>query len=179
MLGIANEKELKQKAKEARVDVLAIFRVKLTMTRAGFVDNDCDLIIVDPVKDKEFHRTPSLNNIKVQKDREQNKDDGIEKAVTKLFEVIDKEFTVRELPAGLNPTNVKASRVEKQLLAGPINDPLSVLTEIRFYHRNKLLSDADAAAAIAKVTGETDAKTLLEGKEEDRKKVVEKWLPKA
>lgn len=180
LLGVGTDKELKSKAREAGVDVLAIFRVKVTVTRGGFIDNDCELVLVDPAKEKaDLFKTVALNNIKVQKDREQNKDDGVQKAVDKLFEFIDKELTLTAMPSGLSPEAVKNTRIGKQLLAGPIDDPLAALTELRFYHRNKLLTDADAIVAMTKVVGdEAAAKTLLEGKEDDRKKVVEKWLPK-
>jgi hypothetical protein len=178
LIGVGTDKELKEKALQARVDVLAIFRVKIQVNRAGFVNNDCEVVLLDPIKNKELFKTGSLNNIKVQKDREQSKEDSVEKEVKKLFEYIDKDLTVTELPGALTPDIVKTSRVDKQLLTGSFDDPMAVLAEIRFYQRNKLLSDADAEAAIAKVAGDASAKTLLEGKEEDRKKVVEKWLPK-
>jgi hypothetical protein len=178
LIGVGTDKELKEKARQARVDVLAIFRVKIQVNRAGFVNNDCEVVLLDPIKNTELFKTGSLNNIKVQKDREQSKEDSVEKEVKKLFEYIDKDLTVTELPGALTPEIVKTRRVDNQLLAGSIDDPMAVLAEIRFYQRNKLLSDADAEAAIAKVAGDASAKTLLEGKEEDRKKVVEKWLPK-
>jgi hypothetical protein len=177
LLGVGNDKELREKALEAHVDVLAIFKVKLSVNRANFVNNDTEIVLVDPVKGKELFNSATLNNIKVQKDREQNKDDGVEKEVKKMFEYIDQDLTVTSLPSILTPEIVKNSRVQGKLLTGEIVDPLAVLTEIRFYNRNKLLADDDMAAAFVKVAGAEDAKTLLEGSEEERKKVVEKWLP--
>ena len=179
MLGLGAEKELKDKAVKENLDVLIVFRVKITVNPAGLINNDVEVIMTEPGKPKEFYNSAgTLNNIKVQKNRELNKDDGVEKEINKIFEVIDAKVSVADLPAGVTPEKVKASRVDNQLLAGKIDDPLAVLTELRFYQHNKLLSDADAAASMAKVVGgEATAKTLLEGKEEDRKKVIEKWLP--
>jgi hypothetical protein len=175
--GTGTDKELKEKAAKDKIDVLAIFKVKVSVNRANLINNDVELVLLDVAKGKELYNSGTLNNMKVQKDREQNKEDGVEKEVKKIFDFIDKDLTLTNLPAALTPEIVKTNRVEKQLLAGTIDDPLSVLTEIRFYHRNKLLSDADALAAIGKVAGEANAKTLLEGTEEDRKKVIERWLP--
>lgn len=178
LLGTGTEKDLMEKAVKERVDVLAVLRVKVTVNRAGLINNDSELVLFDPAKKKELFNSGSLNNIKVQKERELNKEDSVEKEVKKIFDFVDKNLIVSDLPSALTPDIVKTARVEKQLLVGSIEDPLSVLTEIHFYHRNKLLMDADAAAAMSKVAGEPTAKTLLEGSEEDRKKAIQKWLPR-
>jgi len=184
LLGLGTDKELKERAATDGIDVLALFRVKVSVNRAGIIINDteADILLVKGTLPEPIG-SAVLNNIKVQKDRDaaksDSKEDSVDKEVKRLFDKVDAKFVMTTMPAALTPELVKAKRVDSQLLIGAIDDPLSVLAEIRFYHRNKLLNDADTAAAFAKVAGAADGKTLLEGKEEDRKKVVEKWLPKS
>lgn len=181
MLGIGSEKDLREKARKNGIDVLAMFRVKVSVNRAGIIVNETELTILDASKTgaAPLHTTRPLTNVKVQQARAQNKDDGVDKELKQLFEFIDKELCVANLPEGLTPEVVKTKRVDL-LAKGTYENPLPVLSEIRFYNRSKLLNDVDAVGAFSQLLGsEAAAKTLLEGKEEDRKKVVEKWTPKS
>jgi hypothetical protein len=179
-LGTGTEKELVEKAKKSSIDVLGVFRIKISINKAGFIINETELAIFDVAKgQKPLYETTPLTNVKVQQARMQNKDDGVDREVKQLFEFIDKELVVAPLPEKLTPENVKARRVDA-LVKGTYDNPLPVLAEIRFYHRNKLLSDDDAATAISQILSSPPAaKTLLEGKEDERKKALEKWIPRS
>jgi hypothetical protein len=106
-----------------------------------------------------------------------NQDDGVDKEVKRIFEYVDQKLVVSALPE-FPPAIVKTKRVDV-LISEKHDNLLPVLAEIRFYHRNKLLSDEDTIAAFAKLLGnDTDARTLLTGSEDERKSILQKWLPR-
>lgn len=178
-LGTGSEKDLLERAKKSSLDVLAVFRVKLTVTRGGFTSNEIEIALIDVAKGgKPLFETRRLENLKVQQDRMANRDDGVEKEVKKLFEYIDQNLVVSKIPEKLTADSVKTKRVDA-LVKVKYDNPLPVLAEIRFYNRNNFLSDEDTLAAFSQImANDSAAKTLLEGKEDERKQAIEKWVPK-
>jgi hypothetical protein len=183
---MGTDKELLEKAKKEAIDVLAVLRVEITLNKIGIVINECQLALFDVARQSPLYTSIKIRNTTVELNRQSNKEDGVEKFVNALFAYVDKGdknkndngLLLSAMPE-VPPAIVKSKRVDV-LAAGAYDNPLPVLAEIRFYNRQKLISDEDTQAAFVKLLGgnETAAKTLLTGSEEERKTVIEKWLPK-
>jgi hypothetical protein len=178
LVGVGTEKELLDKAKKENLDVLVVARVKIELNRIGIVRNETEIALFDVAKPaKAVYTSSTLLNTKVELARQVNQDDGVDKEVKELFDVIDQKLVLSPLPQ-LPPEIVKTKRVDV-LAQGKYDNPLPVLAEIRFYNRSKLISDEDTLSAFTNVLGnEASAKTLVEGTEEERKEVIQKWLPR-
>ncbi|MGE0756697.1 MAG: hypothetical protein AB7O38_06740 [Pirellulaceae bacterium] len=180
-VGTGPEKTLLEKARKEGLDVLALVNVKITINRANLIINETVIEFYDVSKPTKplFKSRDELTNTKVELARQKNQDDGVDKAVQSHFEYIDKNLVVMALP-DFPPDAVKNSRLPALLQSKPEN-VIPLLAELRFYHRSKLLSDEDTQAAVKQLLGndESAATTLLTGSEDDRKKVLEKWLPRS
>jgi len=177
LLGLGDQRALIDKAKKDELDVLLFFDVKLRANQvAQLITNETTITLIDVRTSKRLGATKKLSNIEVQKDREAGKDDGVDKEVAGLFELIDKDFKLVDLPAQLN-AEVATKRVGG-LIAEKHDNPLPVLVEIRMYHTKGLLDDAKLSAAYERMLGVDLGRMLATGVEEDKIKVLERYLPK-
>ncbi|MBP87363.1 MAG: hypothetical protein CMJ64_11685, partial [Planctomycetaceae bacterium] len=187
MLGVGSQKELLAKAKEAGVDVFLLFKVsikpnpktRLVINEASFalLDAKTGQSLADAKTRKKLPPSRKLTNMDVQKSRAAGKDDGIDREVDKLFAFVDANLKMVDLPAALNAENV-LKRVGS-LIAKPVDDKLPVLSEIRMYNVKGLLQDAHLSKAYEKVLGVDFGRMLATGTDEDKHKVVQRWLPDA
>ena len=179
LLGQGTVKDLRKKAAEIGVDVVCIFTVNVTFSpRANTFRNDTVILIYDSDSTavKEAYKTKLLNNIAVQLERAQGDTDSVTKEFEGLFKYIDANWLVGELPAALQAEHV-LNRLRGLLAESPDN-PLPVLAEIRMYHARGLLEEKNLAIAYNRLLGDQLGKVLAAGTEEEKKKAVEKWLPK-
>ena len=178
MLGVGTQKELVDRAREDGIDALVLVDMKIRVTAStGLVANDSTLMLLDAKYQKKLHTTKKFNNISIQKDRADGKEDGVDKEFEKLFEAIDANFKMTDLPAIVD-AQLAAKRVES-LAAEQHENPLPILAEARMYHAKGLLDEHALFAAYEKILGVDFGRLLATGTEEDKKKVLNQWLPES
>jgi hypothetical protein len=176
MLGIGTQKELIERAREDGIDAIVIIDMKLSMNRStGLVTNDSTLALLDAKTQKKLHTTRKFNNLIIQKARAAGKEDSVDKELGKLFEAIDANFKMTDLPAGL--TAERAAQRVADLAAEQHDNPLPILAEARMYHAKGLLEESALFAAYEQILGVDFGRLLATGEEEDKKKVLNRWLP--
>ena len=175
------DKELFTKAQEEGVDVLAIFRVTIKKNpRKEFITNDTVLTLYDPSKDivdASFVWTRSLQNVRIQRAREEEEDDGLLTEVEKVTAFIDEHLSLGELPGAVNEQNVQ-SRVSA-LANQKHSDMLAVLVEISYWNQLNLLSDEAKLEAFQSLLGHGPGTALATGTEDEKKEAIAQWLPGA
>ncbi len=182
ILGKGDSKELLEKARDKGLDVLVMFQVEVSENRkTGLVINETNLVLWDVQKGVELVKTKSLNNIALQKSRDEKEDeDPLVTTLDTLFKDLDTEgekgLKLRDFPEGIRPEHVK-DRV-LAILADEKAERLPVLAEIKFYHSRGLIDDSTLTKSFQKVLGETDGAKLAQGKEKDRREVLDGILPK-
>jgi hypothetical protein len=178
MLGIGTKKELIDRAREDGIDAVVIIDMKLRVTAAnGLVTNDSTIALLDAKTQTKFHMTKTFNNIKIQQARADSKEDGVDKELESLFAAIDAKFTMTALPTGLN-ADIAAKRVAA-LTAEKHDNPLPILVEAKMYHSKGLLDETQLFAAYEQLLGVDFGRLLATGSEEDKKKVLNQWLPES
>lgn len=186
-LGKDESAALKQKAAEEGTDVLALFEVKIDVNiRNNVVTNESRIILWDVWKGQEICRTKLINAVKIQQhhgDPRYADEDLVGDAIDKIFADIDgkseagaaKQLKMTEFPKEILPVHA-AGRVA-MLLASQPTHPLPALAEVKYYHERGLIDDAAFTAACQTLVGDTDGKTLAEGKDKQRRAIVEKLVP--
>lgn len=178
LLGMGSSKELIGKAKADGIDYLLLFNVSVAPNpKTQLIANDTTIEIYDVATNKKVHSSKTLNNIQVQRDRAENKDDGIEKEMERLFGVIDTTIKLVDMPAGLNETNVAARVTKLAAEHSPNGNPLPVLGEIRMYNVKGLLDEAKLTAACQQLAGPDLGRQLAAGTPEEREQAIRRWLP--
>jgi hypothetical protein len=184
-LGTGRQEDLLQKAAKEGIQLLAVFESEVKIVpRTGVVNNETELFIFDvakkaqlfPVKDESGNLRLRFLNTKVQGDRMQNKDDGLNAAFTKLFQFVDKNLTMGDVPEAIQPEHVQG-RVSA-LASEKHADVLPVLCEITFWQRRNLLGEAEMLQAFKTLLGDENGEKLATGDEETKKKAIEKSVPK-
>lgn len=174
-LGIGKETDMLKKAKENEVDALVLVDVGVSPTRTVVI-NSTRLVLFNGATGESVHASKPLKATVVEQQREQGRGETlVSDLIEKFFEAVDQNFTLTELPAALNETNVTA-RVQK-LTASPPANPLETLTEIAFWREQGLITDETAEAAYVAIIGEDGAKLM--GNLAERKSAIEKYLPKS
>jgi hypothetical protein len=183
LLGVGKKEQLLEKAAQQGIQVLAFFDVEVKFNvKTRLTTNETKLTLYDvskrksPEKERMLTTTRPFNNLKIQNDRSQNKDDGIEKEFTRMFEFVDESLRMTPLPEGLNTDNVK--RRAAGIAAARHDHVLPVLAELRFWNRKNLLPAEDLETAYKMLLGDERGSQLANGDEETKKKVVATWLPK-
>ncbi len=182
LLGKGTSKELLEQAQDKGLDVLVMFQVEVAENRkTSLVVNETNIVLWDVKKGVEFAKTKPLNNIAVQKKRDEDKDEKpIEATLDSLFKDLGAEAAkgvkLREFPAEIVSEHVKERVLA--ILSVDTADRLSVLAEIKFYHSRGLIDDATLTKSFQKILGELDGAKLAQGKEKERLEVVEGLLPR-
>jgi hypothetical protein len=180
-LGLGTSKDLRKKAEGAQVDVLCVFKVVVTANvKANLIKNENTIFLYSPAQTKELYDSAPLNNIQVQIARAEQKGDTdlVDAVVTKLFETIDSKYKLGDLPPAKQTPEAVLDRL-RTLIGATHENPLPVLAEARMYHTRGLLQDSHLTIAYQKILAVDQLGTqLATGSEEEKKKVIEKWLPK-
>lgn len=177
MLGIGTQKELIDRAREHEIDAVVIIDVKLRVSSGGLVTNESTLALLDAKTQKKLYTTKKFNNIAIQTARDEGKDDGVDKELDALFETIDANFKMTDLPAGIN-ADIAAKRVAA-LAAEKHENPLPILAEARMYHQKGLLEESVLFSTYEQVIGVDFGRRLATGTEEDKKTAIGRWLPES
>jgi hypothetical protein len=178
MLGIVNAKDLRDKARKAGVDAVCVFNVLVTVNpRLGTIKNETTIRVHDLAQTRELYESKALNNIAVQIERVEKKEDQdpVDKAVESLFKYVDENWKLGPLPAALQADNV-LNRL-RAVLAESHENPLAALAEARMYQTRGLLQDNHYLAACQKLVGEAEGTKLASGSREEKLAVIGKWLP--
>jgi len=177
-LGVVRSKDLLEKAQAAKVDALCVFNVVVTPNpRLGHILNETTIRLHDTLQAKELWESRKLNNIKVQLERADPKEDQdpVDREMEALFKKIDAEWVLGPLPQGLQTEHV-LNRL-RGLIGQTHDNPLPVLGEVRMYQTRGLLPDAHLLTAYQKLIGESAGSQLAKGTEEEKKQAIEQWLP--
>lgn len=178
MLGVINPKDLSEKVEAAGVDAVVVFNVAVTPNpRLGHILNETTIRLHDTAQSKELWESRKLNNIKVQLERADPKEDQdpVAREIEALFKKVDAEWHLGPLPAGLQAEHV-LNRL-RGLIGQTYENPLPVLGEIRMYQTRGLLPDEHLLTAYQKLVGQSEGSQLAKGSEEEKKKAIEQWLP--
>ncbi len=176
MLGIGTQKELVQRARDQEIDALVVLDVTLRVSPTGLVTNETSISLYETATQKKLHGTKKFNNIKVQTDRQEGKDDGVDKELDRLFEAVDSGLKMVDLPTALN-TEIVARRLADQV-SKKSDNPLPILVEAQMFQRKGLLDEAALFRAYEEILGVDFGRLLATGTEEEKKRVLEQWLPK-
>ncbi|MEO8495006.1 MAG: hypothetical protein ABI614_08040 [Planctomycetota bacterium] len=177
MLGIGTQKELIDRAREDDIDAVVILDVKLRVNPEGLVTNETTIMLLEAKTQKKFYTTKKFNNITIQKARAEDKEDGVDEELEKLFEAIDANLKMADLPDALNAELV-TKRVAS-LTAEKHDNPLPALAEVQMYHTKGLLEENALFAAYEQLLSVDAGRLLATGTEEDKKKALEPWLPES
>ena len=177
-VGVESQEKLLGKAAREGLQVLVLVKIDVKVNlKTKLITNETELVLLDVAKKAELYSTAGFNNLKIQNDRTNNKKDGVQEEFTKLFEYIDANLVVSPLPTALKPEHVQG-RVTALAASKPDN-LLPVLAEIRYWQRQNMLTEEQMTAAFKQLLGDDMGAQLATGEEEAKKKLLEKWLPKA
>ena len=183
LLGEGTSKELLGKAADLGIDVVVVFEVEVKENvKTRLITNETRMVVYDVASGESLEKSKSLNNITVQKFRDEKKDDEDPVTVTfdKFFAALDGDsehgLKVCEMPAELRPEHVE-SRVAA-ILESEDFERLPALAEIRFYCHRGLISDGLLEKSFQKVLGEADGSKLASGTEAERAEVVSTLMPR-
>jgi hypothetical protein len=176
MLGVGNIKDLKTAAAQYNVDVLSVFNVNLKPNpRLQTVINETTIALWNMADGKETYESKKLNNIKVQVDRQNGKDDGVDKEMEDLFEHVDSTWKLGPMPQLTEEGVLNRLRA---VFGESHENPLPILAEIRMYKTKGLLKDEFFNIANREVVNEQLANVMASGTEEEKKAAIAQWLPR-
>jgi hypothetical protein len=176
-LGLDSQEKLLQKAAREGLQVLVLLNMEMTVNRkTNLITNETEMLLFDVAKKTQLYATDKFNNLKIQNERQGNKDDGVKEQFDKLFKFVDENLLVTAPPATLNAANVL---VRVSSLASAKHDSvLPVLAEIRFWQRKGLLPEAEMLNAYKQLLGDEPGTQLVSGDDAAKRKALEKWLPR-
>jgi hypothetical protein len=182
-VGIGQEKQLVDKAREQDLDVLLVFNVRASYTRKGVSMNNTKMLLYEVASGKQVFEGTNINNVQVSAQRQKGiAADAIEEAANELFEEADARFSMQEMP-DLKPEHA-LMRVgilvgdDDSFTAVPVTNPLPVLAEIHYYEARKLITTEQLVQAYQKLLGDGPGAKLATGTADQRKDVIDRWLPR-
>lgn len=159
LLGLGSRRVLRHVGDRYGVDVVAMFDLEIKPTRTNQVYTTTTLILFDVATGEELYKSPPLNNIRVERDREDRlKDDPVAEFMVEVQEAISKELGVTSLPTIL-PENAR-SRIEEMKREVPTN-PLAYLAELHLYFGLGVISEYEYQDASLTLTEDDGAKVLV------------------
>ena len=112
-----------------------------------------------------------LNSVAYWNALDSGKENPIELELDKLFpEATDKEYKCSPLP---NISSEAASRRVDYLLENKTDNPLPILTEMKYYLDNDLISKEEYAAAAESLIGSENARKLVDGDIHEREEALQ------
>ncbi len=173
-LGTGSQLELQERAAEAGLDGVFIFDVKATKNpRNGIVNNETKIRLT--VGSTVVASSASIVNTEAEREEMRGGEDGVSKAVDKMFGRFDSEVQLTELPA-LQAQHAKA-RIH-QLVNDKQVDPLQTLYETRLFQSQGLISQDDMATVFQIVLRGNEGLALATGTPADRMLIMEEVLEK-
>lgn len=179
-LGKGRQAALVEEAREAGLDFLILFDTAIQVVPSnGQKKNTTTIMLIDvsavEVREQIVAKSKPLNSVRVWEEQNRS-DEPIEEAIDALFAAAaDKGMMLSELPS-LEPEQAKA-RVD-QVVGDRPEDVLAALAEIKYFHREELINDADLLSAYESILGDSEkAQTLATGDADERLEVIKEFLP--
>ena len=177
LLGEGSQEDMLNDARGAGIDLLLMIDVNVQVTRIGLASHTLTFRVVNVDDGETLHTSRPLNNIKIYRSRESAKrDDPVDLAAMKFGDYVDEKMLFVEMPPALRPKHV-LGRVQT-LTSDEHDNPLPVLTEIRYYHTRSLITDEELADAYAQILGDERAQALITGTPEQKKDALRRWTPR-
>ena len=175
--------KLLEQAKEQNLQILLVFDVQVESPapnlKTGIVTTNTSVDLYNVQTGKRVHATQELSNVTVQLTREsprfQRKNDPVDVMVKDVLAAIDEKIKLKPMPAGLNPQNT-LNRVTS-LVSSQYENPLPVLTEIRYYNSRELLNDELLRKAYEHMLGKDAGKSLAAGSATKKQEAIQQWIP--
>lgn len=185
LLGRGSKADLIERAREAEVDTLVLFNVKISKSRgsrnrrsansAPSMSNTTSMKIVDMKSEDNLFSSKSLKDTDVSEDNDAG-DDPVKEQVEKAFtSFADENFKAAGMPSGVNEKNV-ITRI-KTLLKSESDDEFSKAVEIVSFYEADLLTEKLAVSAITKLFDDSDAEVLINGSSSARLNFLRDRLP--
>jgi hypothetical protein len=176
MLGVADVRTVLRAAQMNDVDVLLMFDVDDVTTRRGVKAKSAGFSVWDTWNGREIFRLPPVSYLK----RENSRNDPlyrdpVELAAERFGEFLARELQPQPLPASLQPE--LAERRVMALAKLQRENPLPLLSEIKFYRQLDLVSVQQQLAAYQMLLGTEAGAELLAGTAAERRQAIEKWIP--
>jgi hypothetical protein len=176
LVGMEKYRELLVRARSQSADLLVVFDIVIKPPiRGEIVQNDTRIEVYCVKTGKKVGATRTINNVKVQRAREADDDDGVAEELNDLFARVEQDWRMAELPR-MKPEHAQG-RIDT-LASQQHRNPIPVLAEIRMYHTRKLLDDAGLTQAYQKILGPQQGTALAMGSEDARRQIVSRWLPR-
>jgi len=178
-LGVGNTtRQIFILADEQQVDFILVMEVDVrSAARSDVESSDIRLELYDGRSHQTIsgYRSVKVNTIKLERAR---KDptlvNPLEEAIEAHEEYLDENCRLSPLPE-MKPEHA-AGRVQA-LQSGRYENPLPILTEIRYYYLKDLIPLNQLLAAFQQILGEQQGADLAAGKYDDRVEVLKPWLP--
>ncbi|MEZ6105515.1 MAG: hypothetical protein R3B96_05230 [Pirellulaceae bacterium] len=167
-------------AKDAGLDILILYDTAISVVASTGLERNVTTVYMFNVnaednKDLVIAKTRPLNSVTVWTESQRGRE-PIETGLEQLFELAEqKGFGLTDLPA-LEAEQAKA-RVDSIVSSVP-DEILPALAEIKYFHKESLINDADLISAYESILGDADkAETLATGTAEEREAILQEWLP--
>ena len=179
-LGKGRKTSLIEDAKDAGLDILILYDTAISVVASTGLERNVTTVYMFNVnaednKDLVIAKTRPLNSVTVWTESQRGRE-PIETGIEQLFELAEqKGFGLTDLPA-LEAEQAKA-RVDSIVSSVP-DEILPALAEIKYFHKESLINDADLISAYESILGDADkAETLATGTAEEREAILQEWLP--
>jgi hypothetical protein len=175
-LGQGKTPELIKLAQKQELDVLVIFEVKVSENKkTGVVSNRTKMKLYNVATGEDIGEVASgeLINTDVERARDKGSEtDAVEKAFTRVFDFIDHNLVVTDVPddAKLQESLANATAGKDRILQR--------LNEVRFYRSRGLIDNDQMVAAYKGLVGDALAEKLAKGKASEKKEAAKDILAK-
>jgi hypothetical protein len=165
-------KEVLSLARQRGIDVLAVAAVTISL-RGRSIDASLTVRLIDVATEQRLWTSPLLNSSRVKLAISRGQDPASE-MVAGIKDYLDSKFEMTERPA-LD----KAKVIERldALVQDDGNNPLPLLFEVRYHQRHGMVTPAQAEAYYKTLVGLEDAAALATGTEEQRRSILERYVP--
>ena len=171
-----NTREIMDKARKEDLEVVVIFDIEVLQPR-GVLQNTTKLEVYDVRKGEVLGRSGSMLNTRIDSERESGKgEDPVEKEFDKLFKTLDDKLQLGEFPEAAKPEGVE-KYVDDQT-QNKYGNPLPLIAEFAFYHKQKKLSSEKLAEAANKVAGQALGVKFATATQDQILQAFDKSLPK-
>ena len=177
-LGMGTAQEMRKVAQRNFVDVLLLFDIEERRgNQTGVESQTISLTVLDVWTGQPLLKGDRINYLKRERSRNEPLfQDPVEKVAREMDELLTKRLRPEPIPVEL-----RASHAAKRV-AGVVKlrreNPLPILSEIKFYRDANLLTASQYVEAIGTVTGSESATELVAGTPAERKEALREWLPR-
>jgi hypothetical protein len=176
VLGMADVRTMVRAALLNDVDVVFMFDVDEKTTRSGAKSKSAGFSVWDVWNNREIFKLPAVNYLR----RKHAQDDPlyrdpVEMAAERFAEFLETELRGEPLPSALRP-EIALRRVES-LSKLRRDNPLPLLSEMKFYRDAGLISVEQLLTGYTGLLGTTPGTELLAGSATEKQQAIAGWIP--